>query len=397
MRILTVIETDLLKKGPQQHHHLMERLSTRNHKIRIIDFEILWRKKVRDGLSSKKLFVINFSKAIKNSRVTIIRPRILYIPILDYVSEAFTYGKEIYRQIKQFKPDVIVGFSALNTYIALKLAKRYKIPFVYYLIDAQHTLIPFKAFQPIGKILESQIAKKADEVIVINEELKRYAINLGANPKKVRIIRAGIDPNKFNPNIDGQEIRERYDLDEKDTVLFFMGWLYPFSGLKEVATELAKIKDNYPDIKLLIVGEGELYPELEQIKKAHNLNQLTLVKWQPYTEIPKYIAASDLCLLPAHNNEVMKAIVPIKMYEYMACGKPVITTKLPGIVKEFGVGNGVIYVDNPENVIEMAVKLSRNKEKLKEIGLKAAKYVKKYNWENITNQFESILNSLKNK
>ena len=43
----------------------------------------------------------------------------------------------------------------------------------------------------------------------------------------------------------------------------------------------------------------------------------------------------------------MQDIVPIKMYEYMAIGKPVICTKLPGVMWEFGEGNGVLYADSP--------------------------------------------------
>lgn len=55
------------------------------------------------------------------------------------------------------------------------------------------------------------------------------------------------------------------------------------------------------------------------------------------------------------NNDVMRNIVPIKMYEYMACGKPVIVTKLPGIMKEFGHNNGVVYVNQPLEVLKKVV------------------------------------------
>ncbi|MDI6847454.1 MAG: glycosyltransferase [Candidatus Bathyarchaeia archaeon] len=51
----------------------------------------------------------------------------------------------------------------------------------------------------------------------------------------------------------------------------------------------------------------------------------------------------------------MRNIVPIKMYEYMACGKPVIVTKLPGIMKEFGHNNGVVYVNQPLEVLKKVV------------------------------------------
>jgi len=47
----------------------------------------------------------------------------------------------------------------------------------------------------------------------------------------------------------------------------------------------------------------------------------------------------------------MRDIAPIKFYEYMAMGMPVITTKLPGVVREFGDGDGVVYLDKPDDAL----------------------------------------------
>ena len=112
---------------------------------------------------------------------------------------------------------------------------------------------------------------------------------------------------------------------------------------------------------------------------------------KPYQEIPSFIAASDICLLPAYPNEkIMQEIVPIKMYEYMAMRKPVISTKLPGVIKEFGEDNGIIYVDRTEEVVKKAIDLVNN-ENLDKLGVKARSFVERYSWENITDEFESIL------
>lgn len=78
------------------------------------------------------------------------------------------------------------------------------------------------------------------------------------------------------------------------------------------------------------------------------------------------------------------------MYEYMAMGKPVIVTKLPGVTKEFGNGNRVIYVDKSEDVLKKAIELIE-KGTLKEYGLKARGFVEKYNWDDIVADFECIL------
>ena len=277
MKILVLLETNWLEKGPAQHHHLMDRLSERGHEIHVIDYDILWREKKWSLIKKRKVFR-NVSRSCQGARVTVIRPTTVNLPILEYASVGHFHMLETIREVNSFKPDILVGFDILNTYIGLKIAKAKKIPFVYYLIDSLHTLIPVKQLQPIGKFLEMKTLQQSDMVLVINEELRRYAINLGADPSKTYVIRAGIDSKRFNPNISGFRIREKYGIKNGDIVLFFMGWLYNFSGLKEVAYSLIDYKGN-PNIKLLLVGKGDLYDELLKLKIGWLNDRLILVEW----------------------------------------------------------------------------------------------------------------------
>ena len=395
MKVLIVQDSDWLKRNPHQQHHIAERLSLKGHEIRVIDYEISWQTEGKKELFSKRQVFYNVSKIFKDANIMVIRPGILKIPILNYVSILFTYHHEIGKQMKEFKPDILIVHSILSDYLAMKLSKKNNIPFIFHLIDVAHRLIPFKLFQPIGKIIESKILKNADRVITINEKLRDYAIKMGANPDKIHVVKAGIDLKRYDQNIDGVGIRERYGIKEEDAVLFFMGWLYHFSGLKEVAIELAKIKDETPNVKLLIVGDGDAFDDLQRIKDEYNLDsQLILTGKHPYEKIPELISAADICLLPASPNEkIMQDIVPIKMYEYMAMGKPVITTKLPGVITEFGEGHGVIYVDKPEDALKKAIELIENGY-IEGEGMKARKFVEKYNWDDIVDEFEGILEEL---
>jgi glycosyltransferase involved in cell wall biosynthesis len=391
LKILVVQESDWLERNVHQQHHLMERLCLRGHEVRAIDFEITWNRKNKKGFYSKRRVFNDISKVCKGSSVTVVRPSILKLPLLDYVSIAFSHSNEIRDQIVEFKPDVIIGLGILNAFIAMIMAKRHKIPFVYYLIDALHTLIPIRKLRYLGRMLEGETLKRCDVVCVINNELKRYATGLGASPEKIRVVKAGVDTDRFKPGMSRYPMRKKLGIGKDDIVLFFMGWLYAFSGLKEVAVDLIKVRDEHPDLRLVIVGEGDLFHELEQIKKEYGLEQLILAGRQAYETIPRFIAASDVCLLPAYNNEVMRNIVPIKMYEYMACGRPVIATRLPGIMNEFGFHNGVIYVNRPTEVLATAVKISNHRANLSRYGAKARKLVEKYSWDKVTNEFEDVL------
>jgi glycosyltransferase involved in cell wall biosynthesis len=386
MNILVVQESDWIQRNPHQQHHLMERLSVRGHKIRVIDYEIDWKTNKNEGIISKRQVFEDVHKIHEEASIDVVRPGLIKIPVLNYISWTWTSWREINRQIKEFKPDVIVGFGLINTYIAARAAKKHNIPFVYYLIDVLYTLIPEKSLQFIGKQVKKGIIKNSDKVITINKKLSEFAVGLGADEDNTPVIDAGIDLERFDPKIDGSVIRKEYGIKDDELLLFFMGWIYHFAGVKEVAEEMGK--GNYENIKLMIVGDGDAYSDLEEIREKYDLHEkLILTGKQPYNRIPEFIAAADVCILPAYPDEIiMQDIVPIKLYEYMSMCKPVLTTNLPGIAAEFGDGVGIIYVEKPEDVLPKILEID-----IDEIGKKARKYVENNEWNKIADKFEQIL------
>lgn len=389
MRILIIQETDWLKRYPHQQHHLAEMMAIRGHEVRVIDYELLWRTHGRKELFSRREVFNSVSKIHKGANITVIRPGFIKMPWLNYVSMLFSHQWEIERQITEFRPDVIVGFGILNSYSAVRAVSKTDIPFIYYWIDVLHLLIPSKPFRALGQLVESAALKRADRVLAINDRLKDLVVRMGAARERTGVLRAGIDLGRFDTGINGNFIREQYGIDEQDTVLFFMGFLYQFSGLREVALKLAASGNSR--LKLLIVGDGDVYHELKGIQDKYLEGRIVLAGRKPYQEIPALIAAADICILPAYSWEpIMQDIVPIKLYEYMAMKKPVITTKLPGVMKEFGEDNGVVYVDQPEDVIARAIQLVQNNS-VEELGNRARRFVERNNWDNITDEFEEIL------
>jgi glycosyltransferase involved in cell wall biosynthesis len=394
MKILIVQDTDWIRRNPYQHTHLAERLVQRGHKIRVIDYEILWREEGTKELWSKRQ-IHSVSRIFPDTDIMVIRPSILKIPVLDYVSMLFTYHREIRRQIDEFKPDLIWGNDILTTFLAFHAAKKYRIHMLFYSIDIDYRLIPYRFLQPLGKWIESRNIRHADLVLSINEGLREYTIRMGAPREKTGVIRAGIDRERYDPaKVNGSAIRQKYGIDKDDIVLFFMGWLYHFSGLKEVAIELAKVKDLWPNLKLFIVGDGDAYEDLKRIREDYHLErQMILAGKQPYNLIPDLIAAADICILPAYDNEIMHDIVPIKMYEYMAMGKPIVSTKLYGVMKEFGDNHGITYVKKPEGVLLETTRLI-DYSTIKSESEKARKFVELNSWDTITITFEKTIKDL---
>jgi glycosyltransferase involved in cell wall biosynthesis len=393
MKILLVQDTDWLTRNVHQHHHVGERLCARGHDLLVIDHDVLWRKHGNSKweLFSRRQVFHGISKALPSANVTVIRPGILRVPFLVYVSMFFTYGREISTQLRESPPDVIIGMYVLTSYLSLRASKRHGIPFVFEVLEPYSEMIPSAVLRPIGKLILKRVFREADRVVVINERLRQYAVGMGAHPETTCVIRAGIDFERFGSHVDGQAVRRQYGIAEHEKVLCFVGWLYHFSGLKELLAELAELGRDDLGIKVLIVGDGDAFEELQRMRTDLYLeNYVTMTGKQPYEKIPEFLAASDICILPAYNNSIMRDIVPIKMYEYMAMGKPVIATKLPGIMNEFGPDNGVLWIERPEDALGKAL-LMIKEDTIEAHGKRAKHFVRDNDWGTVVDRSEEVL------
>lgn len=392
MKILIVQDADWNKKGPHQQHHLAEILSREGHEVHVVCFDQLW--KGQPGRISNREVNDEVTRFYEGAKIKVTKSRFIRIPILDYLSYSFFSLLDIREEFDIFKPDVVISFTSLvSSWWAMRLANAKSVPNIYYWTDVIHSLIPFKPLKPLAKVIERRVIKGSTKVMAINEVLKDFIVNVGTDPLKIEIIPGGIDFQRFRTDIDGKDMRKRYGLEKDDNVLFFMGWLYDFSGLKEVIIDMINNREKVPQLKLVIVGEGDSYDELKKMVQLNDLHEnVILTGWRPYSEIPSLIAAADYCILPAYNNEIMKDIVPIKLYEYLAMNKPVITTRLPGVIKEFGNQAGITYIDNPQQVISTV--LTFNDQMYQAEKNRASLFIKKYSWDVIVPRFEDSLKNL---
>jgi glycosyltransferase involved in cell wall biosynthesis len=240
------------------------------------------------------------------------------------------------------------------------------------------------------------VLRAADRVIVVNTHLKSYAQQMGAAPGRIDVIPMGVTA-RGNEDADGAATRAVLALTDTDFVLVFVGWLYTFSGLRELVVELGRQKHDLPNVKLLIVGDGDLLPELRRLCGELGLeDRVILTGRRPRQEMAGYISAADMCLLPAHRNVTMEHIVPAKMIEYVERGKPVIATRLPGLEAEFGELPGMLYVDVPAQVLDRVRSLLADSDDARltaaELGESCRQFTQtREDWDSVTARFEAVL------
>jgi len=184
-------------------------------------------------------------------------------------------------------------------------------------------------------------------------------------------------------------------------MLIFVGWQYPFSGLRELLGGFARRGSDVPWLRLVMVGGGELYGELQRIRSASGLERQVIMTGQrPVDEVGALIEGADFGLLPAYRNETMEHLVPTKVVEYMEHGKAVVATRLPGLEAEFGALPGILYIDRPEETIDRIKGLVANgapaviRRVARELGETCRSAIQKGDdWDTVTQNFQSILRS----
>ncbi len=220
MKILMVHDNGWTNKGPHQHHHLLEKLSLKGHQVVVVEYDHLWRMKngsTRAPRIARESVRTGVQRFYDSADVTCISPPFIRLPLLDYLSLAATFRRQIKQEIQRFRPDVIVGFTGvISPFWGAVLAEEMHIPYVDYWLDATDQLVPEAFLRPLARMIQRTTLSKATLVLTINNTLREYVIELGANPSKTQVLPGGVDLRKFDPaSTDSQRMRDKYRSGER--------------------------------------------------------------------------------------------------------------------------------------------------------------------------------------
>ena len=126
----------------------------------------------------------------------------------------------------------------------------------------------------------------------------------------------------------GSDMRNELGLEGKQ-VLLYHGVLSPNRGLQNALYAFDSLKDEFPYLHFLFVGDGDGRNELEQISEKLNLNDRVIFTGKvPYTKVSEYIRSANLAILPFPNITWWAVSSPIKLMEYLATGISIVATNI---------------------------------------------------------------------
>ena len=242
----------------------------------------------------------------------------------------------------------------------------------------------------IFALIEKMSCRWANKVVVVTEGLKNYLINnYQISQSKVEIIPNGVNTEHFLPRIKASS---------ETFCLGFVGNLVQWAGVEIFIKSIPSVVQNIQNIRYLIIGDGLLRESLEQL--THSLKIDGYVNFVGKVEpgkVPEYINKCDICFIPAvKERNLTIGISPLKLYEYLACGKPVIVSDIKGldIVEDLKVGL-VVEPDSAEQLTQATLKLLNDSAERQRMGERARQAaVERFSWTNTTNKILLICKNL---
>ena len=391
MKILVTSIVDLKKTAHNRLHQFVRYLA-QNHEVTVLSINDWW----KANQTNVELYAKGYDDILNSINMKYFTHKKVKPVYQEMVS--IINLNEILQGIEYQQFDVHLNYNSLfSGYFVARKVNSVGVKTVYDIADDLPAMIGSSPQIPsslrrIGRFLGKQIFRKniniAEKITIITEALRR---SLEVPLSKSVIIPNGVDTELFSNRL-SPKLRSELGMDDA-FVLGYVGVLREWVDLESVfqtVRDLCSEQSNM-DIKVLIVGEeGGLAKNKALAQKYGILDKTIFTGTVPYTKVPEYISCMDVCLIPFKNDAVSQNALPLKLFEYMACEKPVISTKVEGIIES--VGDMVLYASNTSEYMSEITKLYNEEELRRRLGSEGRMFVEKnYNWSNITSKLEKIL------
>ncbi len=175
--------------------------------------------------------------------------------------------------------------------------------------------------EALARSLEAHAFASAGRVLVPSAALVPYAVSRGATRRAVQVVPNAADPARFRP------ARRRRDATDTFTI-GFVGSLKPWHGLDELAKAFRRLHRGWRGYRLLVVGDGPLRAEMEEQLRGWKLGDaVTFTGAADHDQVPEWIARMDAALAP-YPADAPTYFSPIKIFEYMAAGVPIVASRV---------------------------------------------------------------------
>jgi glycosyltransferase involved in cell wall biosynthesis len=302
------------------------------------------------------------------------------------------WKKMINRIIEEQKIDIIIVRDLPMAAAGIWAGEKYKIPVIFDMAEDYCAMIQeiwkhkkFHGFNLIvrnpyfAKIIQNYVLKKFDHIMVVVEEAKNLIIEKGVDKCDITVI--GNTP-LLDLNINcNATLNNHVDIIKNRYSIIYTGGITFDRGIPVVLNAISLINKKINDILFVMVGKGNYIQEINDIIDKKGLQKWVLiVGWVDHEVLYEYIKACKLGIIPHYVTDHIKTTIPNKLFDYMACGIPVIASDAPPmrrIILEEGCGK----IFNSGDSIELSDAILSVYESDMDYGANGKQAIlNKYNW-----------------
>ncbi len=226
----------------------------------------------------------------------------------------------------------------------LPLAQRYGAPIIASAVGSDVHTYPEWHRSILRQV--RTVIRGSDSVVAVSHALAENILELDSPTSPVRVVYRGVDVDRFAPAADRRSLRAELGLPLEGIGISAVGRLMVEKGVRELLDAMESIVTKEPAVWLAFVGGGPLAEELRtRIASGILKDRVFLAGPRPHDEVPRWINASDIFVLPSYREGL-----PNVVREAMACGVPVVSTRVGGIAEAVDDGETGLLVPAKEVV-----------------------------------------------
>lgn len=245
--------------------------------------------------------------------------------------------------------------------------------------------------QPLRRFLDRELIARSCDAIIASSELARERMIAveGIDPERTNLvyIRNGI----VKPRPTGRGTRAEFGLSEATPLVLAVARLDPYKALHVLIDAAARLSPEFPDVRILIAGEGPDRRRLAGLIADRQLQDVVTLLGSR-SDVPDLIAACDVATLSSYSETT-----PLAIMEYMALGKPVVATRVGGIpdLIEDGVNGLLVEPHDPDALAEGIASLLRDPERARILGRRGReRQVRDFSIDAVARRVESLYDAL---
>jgi glycosyltransferase involved in cell wall biosynthesis len=228
----------------------------------------------------------------------------------------------------------------------------------------------------------------AEKIVITQPGYLHSSPHLKNYEDKVEVIPTGVDLDKFG-------VRAK----KNENTIFFLSLLdefHKYKGLEYLLKALLNVKEEIPDVKLIIGGKGVLLEYYQDLVSSWGLERnVVFAGFIPHEEIAEYYSRANVFVLPSISS--LQEGFGIVALEALACQTPVITTKIVGVAADLEKVKAGIVVPSkdPQKLAAAIIEILGNRKLQKDMGTRGRKLVEeKYTWQGVALKMEKLYNTI---